>query len=128
MRDLLPVIGLWSLAVGALSGFAMVLVVDKPQWLHKVGIKHHRRVFQTHLDWILMGLLLIAVGLVATDTPAWVLVLVTIGAIVNPLLFVPLAFEEKIQETLVYRTASGLSFVSLSAGLVAVAIAQTIAY
>ncbi|MBT0566129.1 hypothetical protein [Williamsia sp. CHRR-6] len=128
MSDLLPVIGLWSLALGALAGFAMILVVDAPHRLRKIGIAHHRRVFQTHLDWILMGLLLIGVGLVATDTPTWVLVAVTVGAIVNPLLFVPLAFDETIQKSLVYRVVSGLSFVSLSGGLIGVAAAQTLAY
>ncbi len=128
MTHVLVLTGLWSIAIGAVSGFAVTLVVEKPDALRAVGIVHLRRVFQTHLDWIIMGVLMVAVGAVAADTPGWALVLVLIGGIVNPLLFIPLAFNADIQKKSVYKAISGASFVSLSTGLVTVAIAQTIAY
>ncbi|GAA1460303.1 hypothetical protein [Williamsia maris] len=128
MTDVLILVGLWSIAVGAVSGFAVTLVVEKPDALRAIGLIHQRRVFQTHLDWIIMGILMVAVGAVASDTPDWALVLVVIGGIVNPLLFIPLGFNADIQKMIVYKAISGLSFVSLSTGLVVTAIAQTVAY
>lgn len=128
MADVLVLIGLWSAAVGAVSGFAVTLMVEKPDALAAVGIRHPRRVFQLHLDWVIMGVLMVAVGAVADDSPAWSLVLVAIGGIVNPVLFAPLAFRAEIQQNLAYKAVSGASFVCLSLGLVVVAIAQTAAH
>lgn len=121
-------IGLWSAAVGAVSGFAVTLMVEQPDALARIGIRHSRRVLQLHLDWVIMGVLMVAVGAVADDSPAWSLVLVAIGGIINPVLFAPLAFRAEIQQNLLFKAVSGVSFVCLSLGLVVVAIAQTAAH
>ncbi|GAA2063288.1 hypothetical protein [Williamsia deligens] len=128
MADILVLIGLWSTAIGAVSGFAVTLMVEKPDALAKVGVQHPRRVLQLHLDWVIMGVLMVAVGAVGHDSPAWSLVLVAIGGIINPVLFAPLAFRAEIQQNLLYKAVSGLSFVALSLGLVVVAVAQTAAH
>lgn len=121
MADTLIDAGMVSLAVGAVSGFALALVVDSPDTLRRVGVVHLARVRQVHLDWIIMGLVLIGTGLAVPDLPGWASVLVLAGAIVNPLLFVPLAFDDAISQNRVYRVVTLLSFVSLSSGLVVAA-------
>ena len=57
--SLLGTLGLWSLALGALSGWLVAASIDQPQILRRLGIKHPGRVRQTHLDWIMMGLILL---------------------------------------------------------------------
>ena len=89
--SLLGTIGLWSLALGALSGWLVAASIDRPQLLRGLGIKHPGRVRQTHLDWIMMGILLLAVDVAVDDIPDWITALIAFGTVVNPLLFVPLA-------------------------------------
>lgn len=110
-------IGLASLALGAVSGWGMVLTIEDPDRLRAIGIRHLARVRQTHLDWIFMGLILIAVGAAYPDLPGWIAALVITGTIVNPLLFAPLAFNSDVSSKLVYRTISVASFTALSVGL-----------
>ena len=122
MTSMLVKIGTVSLAVGAVSGYLLALVVDQPRIFKRFGVRHPARIRQIHLDWIIMGTVLIATGLAAPGLPTWVVVATGFGGIVNPLLFVPLAFRASAQQNLIYRAASGLSFTALSSGLVASAV------
>ena len=115
-------IGLWSLALGGLSGWAMVLVIDKPEWLRRAGVRHPARVRQVHLDWILMGLILLAVDTAVDDIPGWIGAAIAFGTIVNPLGFIPLLFASEAKDNLLYRALFAVSFVALSLGLTALAI------
>lgn len=115
-------IGLFELAFGAVSGWAMVLVVEHGAWLRRHGVQAPARIRQAHLDYILMGVILIAVGLALPDIPTAIAVPVVFGTIVNPTLFVPLAFAPDVQGRLAYRAVTAVSFVALSGGLVAAAI------
>jgi hypothetical protein len=121
MAGTLVAAGMVSLALGAVSGFALALVVDSPGSLERVGIAHPARVRQVHLDWIIMGVVLIATGLAVPDLPTWTSVLVLAGAIVNPLLFLPLAVDGDISRNPLYRAVTLASFTSLSSGLVVAA-------
>jgi Cu/Ag efflux pump CusA len=69
-----------------------------------------------------MGLILIGVGLAVPDLPKAVAVALVFGTIVNPFLFVPLAFQPDIEKRLWYRTLAVVSFVGMSGGLVVAAI------
>lgn len=110
-------IGLASLALGSLSGWGMVLTIENPDRLRAIGIRHLARVRQIHLDWIIMGLILIAVGTAYPDLAGWIAALIVVGAIVNPLLFVPLAFTPNASSNPAYRAVSAASFTALSVGL-----------
>lgn len=120
--DLLIQVGLIELAVGALLGWAMVVRTEKPEWLKKIGVVQPHRVLQVHLDYVMMGLIAIAVGLAIPDIPDLAAALLIFGTIVNPLLFVPAAFIAGVDKRLWYRTISAVSFVAMSVSLVWAAI------
>jgi len=120
--DLLVQVGLIQLAIAALLGWAMVVRTEKPEWLKKIGVVQPHRVLQVHLDYVMMGLISIAVGLALpeiSDLNAYLLVFATF---VNPFLFVPLAFSKEIDKKLWFRAVSLISFVAMSVALVWAAI------
>ena len=119
---LLSSLGLISLAFGALSGWLVVALTERPEWFREHGIPAPARFRQAHLDWIMMGLILIAVQTVAPDMPAWIRGFIAFGTMVNPVLFVPLAWGAGIKQNPIYRTIGIVSFTSLSIGLPALAI------
>jgi hydroxylaminobenzene mutase len=124
--SLLGTLGLWSLALGALSGWLVAASIDQPQILQRLGVKHPGRVRQTHLDWIMMGVILLAVDLAVDDMPGWIAALIAFGTVVNPLLFVPVAFDATASDRLPYRAMAVVSFAALSTGLTALAIHATL--
>lgn len=124
--SLLGTIGLWSLALGALSGWLVAASIDRPELLRRMRVRHPGRVRQTHLDWIMMGVLLLAVDVAVDDIPAWITALIAFGTVVNPLLFVPLAFDAQASDRRLYRAVTLVSFVALSAGLTALALHATL--
>jgi hydroxylaminobenzene mutase len=114
--------GAIELAFGALSGWVMTVMVERPDLLRRAGVKAMARVRQAHLDYIIMGVILIALGLAAPGLPRVWQVLLVVGAWVNPTLFVPLAFNPDTQRALPYRAVTVASFVCMSAGTVAAAV------
>jgi hypothetical protein len=115
-------IGLIELALGGLLGWAMVVRQDRPEWLKRIGVVAPQRIRQVHLDYVMMGLILIAVGLAVPDLPTAIAVALVFGTVVNPLLFVPLAFDPDVEKRPWYRLLAVISFVGVSGGLVAAAI------
>jgi hypothetical protein len=115
-------IGLIELAVGGLLGWAMVVRDERPEWLRRIGVVAPQRIRQVHLDYVMMGLILIAVGLAVPDLPSAVAAALVFGTFVNPLLFVPLAFDPDAEKRLWYRVLAVVSFVAMSGSLVAAAI------
>jgi hydroxylaminobenzene mutase len=120
--DLLVQIGLIELAVGGLLGWAVVMRSEKPELFQRIGLKQPRAVLQIHLDYILMGLILIALGLVLDDPPPLLAGLLIFGTVVNPLLFLPGAFDKSNEKKPVYRAIAIASFLAISVGLVWAAI------
>jgi hydroxylaminobenzene mutase len=110
------------LALGGLLGWAMVIRDEKPEWLRQIGIVAPQRIRQVHLDYVMMGLILIAIGLAVPDLPTAIAVALIFGTIVNPFLFVPLAFDPDVDGHAWYRVLAVISFVGVSGGLVAAAI------
>ncbi len=115
-------IGLVELALGGLLGWAMVIRQDKPEWLQKIGVVAPQRIRQVHLDYVMMGLILIGVGLAVPDLPKAIAAALVFGTAVNPFLFVPLAFDPDVEKRPWYRVLAVVSFVGVSGGLVAAAI------
>jgi hypothetical protein len=114
--------GLAELALGGLLGWAMVVRDERPEWLRRIGVVAPQRIRQVHLDYVMMGLILIGVGLAVPDLPTAVAIALVFGTVVNPFLFVPLAFEPDADKRLWYRTLATISFIGVSGGLVAAAI------
>ncbi len=115
-------VGLIELALGGLLGWAMVVRDEKPEWLRQIGIVAPQRIRQVHLDYVMMGLILIAVGLAVPDLPTVIAVALVVGTVVNPFLFVPLAFAPDTDKRAWYRVLAVVSFIGMSGGLVAAAI------
>jgi hypothetical protein len=115
-------IGLVELAVGGLLGWAMVMRKETPELLRRIGVVAPQRIRQIHLDYVMMGLILIGVGLAVPDLPTAIAVALVFGTAVNPFLFAPLAFDPDIESRLWYRSLAVVSFVGVSGGLVAAAI------
>src|SRR5215213_1563611 len=105
--------GLVELALGGLLGWAMVVREDKPEWLARIGVVAPHRIRQVHLDYVMMGLILIGVGLAVPDLPT---------PIAIALLFGPLAFSPQAEKRPWYRALATVSFIAVSGGLVAAAI------
>ena len=115
-------IGLVELAVGGLLGWAMVVRDERPDWIRRIGIVAPQRIRQVHLDYVMMGLILIGVGLAVPDLPKAIAIALVFGTLVNPFLFVPLAFELEVENRAWYRAVAVVSFLGVSGGLVAAAI------
>jgi hydroxylaminobenzene mutase len=115
-------IGLVELAIGGLLGWAMVVRDERPEWLRRIGIVAPQRIRQVHLDYVMMGLILIGVGLAVPDLPTAVAAALVFGTFVNPLLFVPLAFDPDAEKRLWYRALAVVSFVAMSGSLVVAAV------
>jgi hydroxylaminobenzene mutase len=116
-------IGLVELALGGLLGWAMVVRDEKAEWLRRIGVVAPHRVRQVHLDYVMMGLILIGVGLAVPDLPTGIAIALVFGTAVNPFLFVPPAFAPEVQKRSWYRALAVVSFLALSGSLVAAAIA-----
>jgi hydroxylaminobenzene mutase len=114
--------GLVELAIGGLLGWAMVLRQEGPELLRRIGIVAPQRIRQIHLDYVMMGLILIGVGLAVPDLPTAIAIALVFGTAVNPFLFLPLAFDPEVEKRLWYRSLAVVSFLGVSGGLLATAI------
>ncbi|HEY1133898.1 MAG TPA: hypothetical protein VGE77_04920 [Nocardioides sp.] len=114
--DLFPLTGVYLLALGVLLGWPVALQHVAPAALERIGLRHPRRLLQMHLDFLLMGIVVIALGVALPALPGHVQVALVAGAIVNPLLFLPLGFREEWGGSVVYRVVSTLSFLAMTYG------------
>ena len=73
-------VGTVELAFGALSGWVMALVVDMPDLVRGAGVRSMARIRQAHIDYIIMGVILIALGLALPGLPRLWQVLLVAGA------------------------------------------------
>ncbi|GAT10777.1 hypothetical protein AU184_12715 [Mycolicibacterium novocastrense] len=114
-------VGLLELAFGAMLGWVVAGNFIAPQLLRRAGVNHARRILQAHLDYVIMGIILIAVGLAVPQLPAWIAAVVIYGTLMNPTLFIPLAFNEGLKANAIYRVVTVSSFLATSVGLTLVA-------
>jgi uncharacterized membrane protein YphA (DoxX/SURF4 family) len=115
-------VGLAELAVGGLLGWAMVAQDQRPDLVKRAGVIAPHRIRQVHLDYVFMGLILIAVGLAIPSLSNWIAIPLVFGTLVNPFLFVPQAFSKEVENRVWYRGLAIVSFLGVSGGLVAAAI------
>jgi hypothetical protein len=122
---LLVKLGICELATGALSGWAMIAIVEKPDALKRIGVRQLGRIRQAHLDLLMQGTILVAIGAAVTSVPTWIGILLMLGAYVAPLTLGALAFRPELQkESILYR---GLNTAVLAGFTVAwVALAVTV--
>lgn len=118
---LLVKLGICELAVAALSGWAMVAIVEWPEALKRAGFRHLGRIRQAHLDLLFMGTIVTVVGLAIDPIPTWVAILLVCGAFVQPLMFLPLGVRPELAQTLAYRGFTGLLFSASSVAWVSLA-------
>lgn len=114
--------GLAELAFGALMGWVVAANFLAPQLLKRIGVTNGRRFLQAHLDYIIMGILLIAVGLAVPNLPGWLVAVLVYGTLLNPTLFLPMAFNANITSNAAFKAATFTSFVAMSGSLVLVAV------
>jgi hydroxylaminobenzene mutase len=119
---LLVKLGICELAVAALSGWAMVAVVQRPEALRRVGFRHLGRIRQTHLDLLFMGVIVTVVGLAVQPLPVWVGVLLIAGAYMQPMMLLVLAVDAQMTENIVYAGFNGMLFLASSIAWVSLAI------
>lgn len=115
-------LGLAELAFGALMGWVVAANFLAPQLLKRIGVTNGRRFLQAHLDYIIMGILLIAVGLAVPNLPGWLVAVLVYGTLLNPTLFLPMAFNANITSNAAFKAATFTSFVAMSGSLVLVAV------
>ncbi len=120
---LLIKLGICELATGALSGWAMVAMVEKPEALKRLGVRQLGRIRQTHLDLLMQGTILAAVGAAVTSVPTWIGILLVVGAYVAPLTLGVLAFRPELQKgSIVYRGLNTAVLAGFTVAWVALAI------
>jgi len=120
---LIAKLGICELTVAALSGWAMVATVERPEALKRFGLRHLGRIRQAHLDLLFMGTILTSVGIAVGSMPTWVGALLVLGAFAQPLMFLPLAVSAELaRSSVVYRAVNTTVLVGFSVGWVGLAI------
>lgn len=120
---LLVKLGICELAVGVLTGWAMVAIVEEPDSLKRIGVRQLGRIRQFHLDLLMQGTILVAVGAAVVAVPTWIGVLLVAGALAGPLSLGVLAWQPELQrESLAYKAINGAVLVGFTIGWVALAI------
>ena len=120
---LLVKLGISELAVGVLSGWAMVAMVERPEALKRAGVRQLGRIRQTHLDLLMQGTILAAIGAAMSSVPAWIGILLVIGAYLAPLGLGVLAFRPELQKgSNVYRGLNTAVLAGFTVGWVALAV------
>jgi hypothetical protein len=120
---LLIKLGICELAVGVLSGWAMVAMIEAPEALKRHGVRQLGRIRQAHLDLLMQGTILIAVGAAVASVPTWIGILLVIGAYIAPLTLGVLAFRPEMQkESMAYRGLNTTVLTGFTVAWVALAI------
>jgi hypothetical protein len=120
---LLSLLGIFELTVGVLSGWLMVMTLEAPDVLRRLGVRQMGRIRQAHLDLLMQGTILIGVGLAVDPLPTWIGVLLVVGAfLAPPLLGVLALFPELRKESIGYKAINTVILGGFTVGWVALAI------
>jgi hypothetical protein len=120
---LLVKLGVFELAFGVLTGWVMVVMVEKPEALKRIGVRQLPRIRQWHLDLLMQGTILIAVGAAVASVPTWIGILLVIGAYVAPFGLGVLAFRPELQrDSLTYKGLNTAVLVGFTVAWVALAV------
>lgn len=120
---LLIKLGICELAVGVVSGWAMIAMIEAPEALKRHGVRQLGRIRQAHLDLLMQGTILVAVGAAVASVPTWIGTLLVTGAYIAPLTLGVLAFRPEMQkESLAYRGLNTTVLTGFTVAWVALAI------
>jgi hypothetical protein len=120
---LLSLLGIFELTVGVLSGWLMVMTLEAPDVLRRMGVRQLGRIRQAHLDLLMQGTILVAVGLAVDPLPDWIGVLLVVGAfLAPPLLGVLALYPELREESVGYKAINTVVLGGFTVGWVALAI------
>lgn len=114
--------GLAELAFGATLGWLVAMWRSQPEALVRLRITSPRRVLQCHLDYLMMGTILLAVNTVAGDVAVGLRVALVAGTIVNPGIFLLMAFSEDVVKKAGIQLLTVASFIATSGSLIGIAI------
>lgn len=115
--NLLIVAGVFQLFFASLTGWVMFLVFDYPEKARKLGILSASRIRQWHIELLMQGSLITALGAALDHPPLWASILLIVAAWIAPFSFVPLAFKPDIGERRWYLAIDLLSFVGFNVSL-----------
>jgi hypothetical protein len=120
---LLSLLGIFELTVGVLSGWLMVMTLEAPDVLRRLGVRQLGRIRQAHLDALMQGTILVAVGLAVDPLPDWIGVLLVAGAfLAPPLLGVLALYPELREESVGYKAINTVVLGGFTVGWVALTI------
>ncbi|MEU6586096.1 hypothetical protein [Nocardia sp. NPDC046763] len=77
-----------------------------PELFGHIDCVSPRRLLQAHIDYVIMGVILIAVGTTPSDLAAWIVTLIVTGTLLNPTLLLPLAFRDNLTDSPGYRISA----------------------
>lgn len=118
---LLAKIGIVELAFGVISGWVLIAAEEQPAMFKKLGLVSFRQLVSAHVSILLMGVAVAVAGVIVQPVPDWVVAAILFGSIIDPLLFVPLAFGLDRNGSTFFRVTATLAFISLTIGFVAIA-------
>ncbi|RJP79292.1 MAG: hypothetical protein C4524_05455 [Candidatus Zixiibacteriota bacterium] len=98
---LLVRLGLLEIAFSALA--VPLLLYGPAQRLFPHLLKDRRQLLQAHLDYFLMGILLILAGTVLQPLPGWITLPLALGSLGNPSLFLVNALRPDLPQKPLYR-------------------------
>ncbi|MFI6904439.1 hypothetical protein ACIBKY_24485 [Nonomuraea sp. NPDC050394] len=117
-------LGVLELTVGVLTGWFMVYLTRTPRAERlRRGLRDPRRVRQGHIELLMMGTILIALGAAVPDPPAPALALIAFFSWLAPLSFFPAAVRPDLAGSRGMRWVDTITFAGLSAGYVVLAVA-----
>jgi hypothetical protein len=101
----------------------MVAMVERPEALKRAGVRQLGRIRQTHLDLLMQGTILAAIGAAVGSVPVWIGILLVTGAYLAPLGLGVLAFRPELQKgSNVYRGLNTAVLAGFTVGWVALAV------
>ncbi|MDV3123877.1 hypothetical protein M1247_03010 [Mycobacterium sp. 21AC1] len=113
--------GVLELTAGVLSGWLMV-AAGSDQWRTRLRMADTRRIRQGHLDLLIMGAILVALGAADLHLPDVATVLIIVGSWIAPLLFFPLAWKPALGECKPLAWLDRAGFVMLTVGYLTAAV------
>jgi hypothetical protein len=113
--------GALELTAGVLTGWLMV-AAGSDRWRTRLRMTDTRRIRQGHLDLLIMGAILVALGAADLHLPAVATVLIIVGSWIAPLLFFPLAWNASLADCRPLNWLDRAGFVMLTVGYLITAV------